>query len=206
VGTCPGRGRPRRTRLPGARRGSRDGTRTARRPCPRRARHEPKPPVDPRPTSTTRRRNRPVSRSRHPGGIGRGGPRLSDADIGHPTRAAFCARATVPSGCGVGSNGGGLGGVVGLRPDAGSVDLSRLVSAGGAHRRATCASPGAPAERRSVCSFGAVVSGAYPPPRTDCLWTFGGTRSARGWIIGRLDVGHRRGRRRRRRRMTACPG
>jgi hypothetical protein len=44
-----------------------------------------------------------------------------------------------------------------------AVDLSRSVSAGGTHGGAACASPGAPAERCSVCWFGAVVSGAYQP-------------------------------------------
>jgi hypothetical protein len=48
-----------------------------------------------------------------------------------------------------------------------TVDLSRSLSAGGTHGGAVCASPRAPAERRSVCSFGAVVSGAYQPSPTN---------------------------------------
>jgi hypothetical protein len=52
-----------------------------------------------------------------------------------------------------------------------TVDLSRSVSVGGTDGRAPSASPTALVGRCSVRSFGAVVSGAYQPSRTNRLAT-----------------------------------
>jgi hypothetical protein len=73
------------------------------------------------------------------------------------------------------------------------------VTARGSHGCASFAPATAPVEKRSVRSFGAVVSGAYSPPRTNCpatsriggesarnpsVVTFGGAVAVRCWVRG----------------------